>query len=274
MEILAGIQDKISSSKYDLTIYNIKAFESTQSLHHEIEHVLKKGLGDGYVLVSIHLNEPEWESLQRYHIPLVLVDEFSPCYDSVSVDSVKGAYTATKYLIDQGYRKVAMISAVETSKPARDRELGYKAALRDAGIPIDPDLIVTGDDTYRDGFTSQAGYAAMMRLLQQPNPPEACFCASDIQALGALKAINDAGVHLPIIGFDDIQLSTYLGLSTMRQPMYEMGAMALDKLLERIETPQNAVSHTVFSPELIIRSTTEWPAEALQPLSLKKKAHY
>jgi len=274
MEILAGIQDKISSCKYDLTIYNIKAFESTETLHHEIEHVLKKGLGDGYVLVSIHLKEMEWESLQRFNVPLVLVDEFSPYYDSVSVDSVKGAYTATKYLIDQGYRKVAMISAVETSKPARDRELGYKAALRDAGLPIDPSLMVTGDDTYRDGFTSQAGYAAMIQLIQHPSSPEACFCASDIQALGALKAMNDTGVYLPIIGFDDIQLSTYLGLSTMRQPMYDMGAMALDKLLQRIEVPETTVSHTVFSPELIIRSSTESPTEALKNLSLKKKAHY
>jgi LacI family transcriptional regulator len=274
MEILAGIQDKISSCKYHLTIYNIKAFESTKSLHHEIENVLKKGLGDGYVVVSIHLKESEWESLQRYHIPLVLVDEYSPCYDSVSVDSIKGAYTATKYLIDQGYREVAMISAVETSKPSRDRESGYKAALRDAGIPLNPSLIVTGEDGYRDGFTSQAGYAAMLKLIQHAHVPEACFCASDIQALGALKAMNDTGVHIPIIGFDDIQLSTYLGLSTMRQPMYEMGAMALDKLLQRIEAPETPVTHTVFSPELIVRSTTTPTAEAFQNLSLKKKAHY
>lgn len=274
MEILAGIQDQITSCNYHLTIYNIKSFDSTKKLYKEIEQVLKKSLGDGYVLVSIHLMESEWEALKRYHIPLVLIDEFSPGFDSVSVDSIQGAYTATKYLLDQGYRNVAMISAVETSKPARDRESGYMAALRDAGIAFNPTLIVTGEDGYRDGFTSQAGYAAMMKLLQHPHMPEACFCASDIQALGALKAMNDTGVHIPIIGFDDIQLSTYLGLSTMRQPMYEMGAMALDKLLQRIEASETPVTHTVFSPELIIRSTTFSPAEATQNLSHNKKAHY
>jgi LacI family transcriptional regulator len=256
MEILAGMQDKLLEYDYDLNIYNIKGFESVEELRHQVEYVMKKGLADGYALVSVHLPESDWESMLRFRTPVVLVDEFSPKFDSVSVDSIEGAYTATKFLIDSGCRCVAMISAVETSKPIRDRIHGYKRALEDSGRLVDADLIICGDDTYRDGFTEQAGYAAMMKILNHPSKPDSCFCASDIQALGALKAMRDAGKEIPIIGFDDIQISRFLGLSTMRQPMYEMGSMALDKLMDRIENPNRMVSHTVFSPELILRTST------------------
>lgn len=256
MEILAGMQDKLQAYDYDLNIFNIKGFDSPEELRQQVEYVLKKGLADGYALVSVHMPDSDWESMLRYRVPIVLVDEYSPKFDSVSVDSIEGAYTATRHLIDSGCHSVAMISAVESSKPVRDRIHGYKRALEDSGRLVDPDLIICGDDTYRDGFTEQAGYSAMMKILSHPSRPDACFCASDIQALGALKAMRDAGREIPIIGFDDIQISRFLGLSTMRQPMYEMGAMALDKLTDRIENPDRMVSHTVFSPELILRSST------------------
>lgn len=256
MEILAGMQDKLQAYDYDLNIFNIKGFDSPEELRQQVEYVLKKGLADGYALVSVHMPDTDWESMLRYRVPIVLVDEYSPKFDSVSVDSVEGAYTATRHLLGSGCQVVAMISAVESSKPVRDRIHGYKRALEDSGRLVDPDLIICGDDTYRDGFTEQAGYSAMMKILHHPSKPDACFCASDIQALGALKAMRDAGRDIPIIGFDDIQISRFLGLSTMRQPMYEMGAMALDKLTDRIENPERMVSHTVFSPELILRSST------------------
>lgn len=256
MEILAGMQDKLQAYDYDLNIFNIKGFDSPEELRQQVEYVLKKGLADGYALVSVHMPDSDWESMLRYRVPIVLVDEYSPKFDSVSVDSVEGAYTATKYLIDAGCHNVAMISAVDSSKPVRDRVHGYKRALEDSGRLVDPEFILCGDDTYRDGFTEQAGYTAMMKILNHPAKPDACFCASDIQALGALKAMRDAGREIPIIGFDDIQISRFLGLSTMRQPMYEMGAMALDKLTDRIDNPERMVSHTVFSPELILRSST------------------
>lgn len=257
MEILAGMQDKLADSNYDLNIFNIKTLDAPGAGREQVEYVLKKGLADGYALISVHLPDEDWEALQRFNTPLVLVDEYYPKFDSVSVDSVEGAYTATKYLIDSGAKNVAMISALDTSKPVRDRVHGYCRALEDVGRLIDSSLIVCGDDEYRDGFTEQGGYSAMMRILEHPAKPDACFCASDIQALGALKALKDRGKEMPIIGFDDLQISKYLGLSTMRQPMYEMGAMAIDKLLARLENSDRMISHTVFSPELIVRSSSK-----------------
>jgi LacI family transcriptional regulator len=99
----------------------------------------------------------------------------------------------------------------------------------------------------------------MMKLFEMDPMPDAVFCNSDIQAMGALKAMNDCGTKLPILGFDDLRFSEFLGLSSMRQPMYEMGWLALEKLVNRLENNNPDISHTVFSPELVVRSSTEHP---------------
>lgn len=253
MEVLAGIQDKLTEFNYDLNIYNIKP---NVNLVDQVEYVLRKGMGDGYLFISIHLEESLWESLKRYDVPITLMDEYHTGFDSVSVDSVEGAYTATQFLLRHNYKRVAMISALPQAKPTRDRVLGYKRALEDAGYLVDEDLIVKGDDLDRDGFTEKAGYEAMIKLLKSGKKPDACFSASDIQAVGALKAMKDYNKQIPLISFDDIQISEYLGLSTMRQPMYEMGALAVEKLMNRLHNRKAMISHTVFSPELILRDST------------------
>ncbi len=252
MEVLGGIQDALIEYDYDLNIYNIT---STDDLFEQIEYVLKKGMADGYLFISLHLKEPQWQRLKRYQVPITLVDEYDAAFDSVSVDSIEGAYVATNFFIQNGFRHIAMISAYPAAKPSLDRLIGYKRALEDAGRAVDSGLIVTSDDFDRDGFTEKAGYQAMNKLIYEGRRPDACFCSSDIQAVGALKAQNDAGITIPLISFDDIQIAHYLGLSTMKQPMYEMGMLATHKLVEHIGNPDKVVVHTVFSPELILRSS-------------------
>lgn len=254
MEVLGGMQDALVNFDYNLNIYNIT---STDNLLEQIEYVIRKGMADGYLFISLHMDEPEWKRLKRYQIPITLVDEYDTEFDSVSVDSIEGAYTATSHFAENGYRQIAMIAGYLKAKPSRDRLLGYKRALNDAGYMIDPALIVTGDVLDRDGFTEEAGYQAMKKLLKLKNMPDACFCASDIQAVGALKAQNDAKVSIPLISFDDIQIAHYLGLSTMKQPMYEMGKLATQKLIRRISNPEGMVSHTVFSPDLVLRASSQ-----------------
>lgn len=257
MEVLGGIQDKLVVTDYDLNIYNIK---SSTDLFEQIEYVLKKGMADGYLFISIHLTEKEWKGLEKYDVPITLMDEYYADFDSVSVDNVEGAYTATNYLISQKHQKIAMLSANPNSKPSRDRISGFKRAIEDAGLMTYKEMLVTGDDNYRDGFSEKSGYQAMVKILKDPNKPNAIFCASDIQAVGALKAMRDFNFHIPLISFDDLQMSQYLGLSTMRQPMYDMGSLAISKLIDRIGNPNRMVSHTVFSPELVVRNSTDLTA--------------
>lgn len=256
MEVLAGMQDKLSQYEFDLYIFNV----TSDNLFSQVEHVLKRRWAEGYLFISIHLQDEQWKALKKYKTPITLVDEYYDEFDSVSVDSAKGAYTATKYLTGQGYRRISMISASEVSKPVQDRVKGYKKAMLDCGISSEEVCIIKGDTHYRDGFTERNGYNAMKKLLNRKPRPEAVFCCSDIQAIGAIKAMNDVNFRIPIISYDDIEVAEYVGLSTMRQPMYDMGYQAIQKLVDRLEHRKRNISHTVFSPELVLRSSTEHPA--------------
>jgi len=253
MEVLGGVQDKLSEMNYELSIFNISPNKDIQE---QVEHVLKRRWAEGYLFISIHLNESSWSKLQKYNVPITLVDEHYEGFDSVSVDNAQGAYRAAKSLFTCGYKRVAMLSALESSKPIRDRINGYKRALAEFNIPFDKKMVITGDSMYRDGFTERAGYEAMIKILTMEPKPEACFCASDIQAVGALKAMQDTGKSIPIIGYDDIELAEYMGLSTIRQPMRDMGFFATQNLIERMNNPEKAISQTIYTPELIKRAST------------------
>lgn len=254
MEVLGGVQDKLSKLNYELIIYNVT---SDDDLFEQVEHVIKRRAADGYLFISIHLQDSDWAQLKRYNVPITLLDENYEGFDSVSVDNTNGAYKAVKKLHYLGYSRIAMLSAMESSRPIKDRTQGYKKALEEVKIPFDPELVVRGDTLYRDGFTERGGYEAMIKILALSPEVEACFCASDIQAVGALKAMQDFGKTIPIIAYDDIELSEYMGLSTVRQPMRDMGFFATQSLIERMNNPEKAVSQTVYTPELILRSSTD-----------------
>lgn len=262
MEVLGGIQDKLAEYEFDLNIINVT---SNRVLIEQVEHVLKQRMAEGYLFISVHLSNDEWQKLKNYSVPISLVDEYHIEFNSVSVDSVEGAYAATNYLINKGLRKIALLGARETSKPIKDRKQGYIRALQDAGINVDESLIISSKTDYRDGFTEKGGYEAMQTLLRTRPNAEGCFCASDIQAVGAIKAMKDEGRHIPLISFDDIALAEYVELSTMHQPMYDMGYLATDKLIEQMTNENSLVSHTVFSPQMIVRSSSE--SGAFTPLA-------
>ncbi len=254
MEILGGIQDKLTKLGYDLSIFNVTG--TGEVFFEQVEHVIRRRAAEGYLFISIHLHPDQWDKLQKYPVPITLVDEFYEGFDSVSVDNVQGAYTATKTLLDAGYEKVGMISALDTSKPIKDRIKGYKLAFEDSGKIFDSSLIISGDTDYRDGFTERGGYTAMQRMNELHPRVDACFCTSDIQAVGALKAMEDLDISIPLIGYDDIEISEYIGLSTVRQPMRDMGFIATQTLIERMNNEEKSISQTMYSPKLILRKST------------------
>ena len=255
MEVLAGIQDEISNHNYDLNIFNIQS--DGTNMFSQVENIIKRQWADGYLFISTHLRDHELEKLKSYDMPITLIDESYEGMDSVVVDNEKGIEQAMHYFLENGLKRIGMISGLKSSKPGQQRIQGYKKALSEAGVQIDEHLIVTGDSMDRDGFSEQNGYEAMNKLLDLENPPEACFCASDIQAVGALKAMEERKVHIPVIGYDDITISNYVGLSTIRQPMHDMGSYATKKLVERMQNKEMKPTHKIFSPELILRSSTQ-----------------
>ncbi len=258
MEILAGMQDELAESDFYLQISNIKTSGEVRGdfVRKEVETIFNRGMSDGYIIISIHFDDNDWAYFKKFKRPIALIDEYYADFDSVSVNSVEGAYKATRSLITQGYHRIAMICAIADSKPVTERGSGFHKALQEAGIEFHQGLLFYGQDTERDGHTELNGYQAMSAILQSDQNFNAVFCNSDIQALGALKAMQDFNRQIPIVGFDDLSFSEFLGLSSIRQPMYKMGRIAIEKLIKRIHYPDTDITHTIFSPELIIRSSS------------------
>lgn len=255
-EILKGAQGVLANYDIELSIVNIK--QELEKLE-QVEQILKRKWADGYLLASLHLNEDDLQKLERFHVPISLLDDYSPCFDSVSFNNEEGGYMATSYLLKKGFRRIALISGKSDSIPLTYRVSGYERALGEYGISFDQSLVISGKSMDRDGFTEQAGYEAMQKVLNCDTVPDAVFCSSDIKALGALKAMDDRKIHLPIVSYDNLSISEYVGLSTIHQPMYDMGFQATKNLLERIHDPEKGgICNQIHNPELIIRPSSEF----------------
>lgn len=254
-EILKGAQGVLADHDIELSIVNIQQERGTLE---QVEQILKRKWADGYLLASLHLSEEELQKLERFHVPISLLDDYSPCFDSVSFDNEAGGHLATGYLLKKGFRRIAFISGKSDSIPLTYRVSGYRRALEEFGLPYDETLIISGESMERDGFTEKAGYEAMQKVLSYDPLPEAVFCSSDIKALGALKAMGDRNRHLPIVSYDNLSISEYVGLSTIHQPMYDMGFQATKNLLERINNPDIAeICNQIHAPRLMIRPSSE-----------------
>ncbi|MFQ5674978.1 MAG: LacI family DNA-binding transcriptional regulator, partial [bacterium] len=236
-ELLRGVQKKITEFQNDLVLYSVD-FEHKKEMF--LKHVLKQCRIDGLLLVSLEITDEYANKFLKKKFPIVLVDSFHTGLDFIKVDNVEGAYIATKHLLNLGYEKIAMIDGQLKSVPARLRLDGYKKALEETGHRLEEHYFVPCDFADEaDGFNKEAGYVAMKKLLDLGNDrPQAVFISSDIQAVGAMRAIRERGLKIPqdmaIVGFDDIELAEHVGLSTMRQPIRTMGEVAVERLMKKV----------------------------------------
>jgi LacI family transcriptional regulator len=220
-----------------------------------ISKVMHGGLIDGVILASVLTNDPLLQALTEGDLPFVLVGR-QPGNDRlnyVDVDNVNSAREAVTHLLRLGRRRVATITGLLNMNVGTDRREGYLAALRQRSLPADPELIVEGD------FTEAGGYAAMQRLL--PANPDAVFAASDAMAVGALRALRDAGRRVPedvaVVGFDDMPFAERAEppLTTMRQPVQRTGVVAAETLIDLIEDPQSQPRRILMPTDLIVRDS-------------------
>lgn len=221
-----------------------------------IRQVLQGGLIDGVILASALMDDPMLEALLKRGLPFITVGRL-PTDNQVSyvdVDNVNSAREMVAYLLRLGHRQVATISGPINMIAGSDRLQGYRLALRNRGVAPDPALIVEAD------FTEEGGYIAMQRLL--PRAPEAVFVASDAMAVGALRALREAGLRVPddiaIAGFDDIPFAarTDPPLTTVRQPIQRMGSVAAETLIDMISHPQPQPRRIILPTELVIRESS------------------
>jgi DNA-binding LacI/PurR family transcriptional regulator len=219
---------------------------------------LTAGHVDGVILVSLHGDDPLPEQLVARRIPSVVLGRPSRGVDVdyVDADNRDGGRRATAHLVQRGRRRIATITGPKDMVAGIDRLAGYRDALADAEIPVDDALIATGD------FTQAGGEAAMERLLEARPDLDAVFCASDLMAVAALGVLQSAGRRVPedvaVVGYDDspIATTTRPALSSVRQPIEDMGREMVNLLSGSIEQNGRVPRHIVLATELIARASS------------------
>ncbi|HEX2470868.1 MAG TPA: LacI family DNA-binding transcriptional regulator [Candidatus Limnocylindrales bacterium] len=219
---------------------------------------LTAGHVDGVILVSLHGNDPLPDQLAKRRIPAVVLGRppRGVDIDYVDADNRDGGRRATAHLVERGRRRIATITGPRDMVAGVDRLAGYRDALADAGIPVDDGLIATGD------FTQAGGEAAMERLLADCPDLDAVFCASDLMAVAALGVLQAAGRRVPdevaVVGYDDspIATTTRPELTSVRQPIEEMGREMVHLLAGGIEQNGRVPRHIVLATELIARASS------------------
>jgi DNA-binding LacI/PurR family transcriptional regulator len=187
----------------------------------------------------------------------VLIEFHRAAFSSVEIDDEAGGYLAGTYLVAQGHRRCGFVGDSEVPAYAihtSDRRLiGYRRALREAGLDLRESYC--GLALHGLEWARQQAH----RLLSLPEPPTAVFAASDTQAMGVLKAARERGLRVPddlaVIGFDDIDIAEYIGLTTIRQPLDDSGRVAVELLFSRFEHPERTIRRVNLPLTLVRRET-------------------
>lgn len=249
-----GIVDGLSASSYDLMLFDI---ESEDRQRRAFELFDRGDRADGLLVVSTLPPELEVERLHAADIPCVLIDAVHPSFPSIAVDDVAGGEMATRHLVALGHRRVALIGDPPPEfrfEWSRDRTHGYRRALAGAGIDVREDYVREGTRL------PHVARAIAIELLSLPERPTAVFAASDTQAIGVLEAARALGIDVPgdlsVIGFDDIEVAAYVGLTTVRQPLVESGRRGARLLLDVLAGSRVGPLRELLPLELVVRGTT------------------
>lgn len=261
VERLRGVVAALDESRYDLVLFNV---ESPLHRDQHLASITGRDRADGLLVLSLPIPPSDLDRLTTAGVPVVLVDARGQGVPAVVTDDVGGGRMATEHLVGLGHTSIAFMGDDPRNTlgftSSAQREQGYAAVLADAHIAYRPELV-------RHGAHDRAiAQVLATELLTEPEPPTAVFASSDVQATGVLVAAAARGLRVPedlsVIGFDDIELSTYMGLTTVRQPLFESGQLGARLLLDAVsgEVPP-AIEH-VIPLALIERATTAAPLQS------------
>ena len=254
---LRGLESVFAESEYDFIIYNVDSAASRDKYFRELSRPKRT---DGLIIMSIIPNEQHAQLFLESKTPTVLVDADHKSFSRVLINDLDGGYQATKHLIDLGHRRIGNLSDHLAETPFNycsvvQRHQGYRNALSEAEIPFRPDYFVQCD------VDINVARETAVQLLSCPNRPTAIFAYSDTHALGLLQAAKTLNIKVPeelsIIGYDDIELSEYLHLTTMRQSLFETGALGAQLLLDQLTNPiPSPIQEKTLASKLVVRETT------------------
>jgi LacI family transcriptional regulator, repressor for deo operon, udp, cdd, tsx, nupC, and nupG len=253
--VLAGVQSVLAGTEYDLLLYTLP---DPQARERFLTRLPFRKRVDGLVVIDVPLTDPEQRMLAGLGVPMVAVGEGGSHFPLVRIDNVVGARLATDFLLDIGHRSIGLVSGPLDDpmrfRASQDRRNGWAAALTARGIEPDDRWIATGDYRIEDGVTG------LVDLLRQSPGLTAVVTMSDEMAIGAMRVLHELGVRVPedmsLIGFDDQEISEYLGITTIRQPMGVLGSTATEVLLARIDGEMSTGFPRTLPVSLVLRDTT------------------
>jgi LacI family transcriptional regulator len=258
-ELAKGIEDKAMELGYNIilcsTNYDLK-------LEKYFIDILKSKGVDGIIFASVEVNDPNIKPLIEENFPFILVNRrihnrfLNKRIDYIVLDNFSGGYMAMEHLYQLGHRRVGIIAGDLNTSTAIERIEGAKKLLKEYGLKLDQNLLMECN------FSKELAYHATKKFLSMKLPPSAIFAENDYMALGVREAILESGLKIPenmaLIGFDDIAFSATKGveLTTIRQKKYDMGTLAVEVLVEKIEKRSpRAVTQITLEPEIIIRNS-------------------
>ena len=237
--LIESIEESAAKRGYNIILCN--SDNQLKKQHEYLNLMIEKRI-DGLIIVPVQMADTMLEDLVAQGLPVVQVDRYVEglACDVVTSNNQDASYQAVDFLIQQGYKRIAIVSGPLTHSTGRDRMEGYCRALRDNDYPISDRLVKTG------GLKSVAGYQLASQLIASPDErPDALFVTTYEMTMGVLLAIRDHGLVIPrdigIVAFDDFENACLLEppLTTVDQPVHELGAAAADLLIRRIEDYPN-----------------------------------
>jgi LacI family transcriptional regulator len=256
-EVLVGLKNSVGGLGYDLLLFCSPRVENgfgpKRFLNRARQHRV-----DGVALMGVDRHDAEIQEVVASGLPCMAVDLDlrGGRTGHVMSDNVEGGSLAVRHLHECGHRLIALIGGPAHTRPAVDRLLGYRREVQRLGIPYRPEYVREGD------FYPESGYAAMVALLEQPEPPTAVFAASDLMAAGAFQAIAERGLAAPrdvaVVGFDDIQIAPLLqpSLTTIRQDKERLGGATGEALARLIDDAELEPPVITVPVELVVREST------------------
>lgn len=253
---LRGVARGLLSTRYELTIFTV---ESIDHLNHYLATLPVTGHLEGLILLSLRVNDESAQKLRSHNLETVLIEYPRDDLNTVEIDDVDGGELAADFLISKGHQKLAFLGDTTdlgafAILPITQRLAGFKKGISKAGLTLPEDFICTAHYDVRDAEKK------VKPLLSRPDRPTAIFCATDLQALGVVNQARQLGLRVPedlaVLGFDDLDLAGYFGLSTIRQALDESGLLAVEILLARINDPERPVRHVRLPLRIVERQTT------------------
>ncbi|PPA69354.1 LacI family DNA-binding transcriptional regulator [Jeotgalibacillus proteolyticus] len=248
-QLVRAVEDVMYPAGYTTILFN-----SDENLAHELEYIEKMTSKyiDGFIVVS---NTLQWEHLQDVNVPIVALDRhIDQRISSITVDNYDGAKKAIEYMLDRGCKQIAHLEGPENVLTSMERKRAYEDMMNQHGLPI---------LCHQGHYELARGMVSTMQLLSNNPKIDGLFAANDVMAIGALKAATKLGIQVPkqlsIMGFDGVEWGTTVTpeLTTMEQPIYEMGKRAAELLLMQIQDSPNKIEHHLLKTSLKVRQSVQ-----------------